>query len=190
MTAIQYGFTSVMMDGSLTEDGKTPASWDYNVQVTKDVVEYAHARGVTVEAELGCLGGIEDGHGAGLSGEEAMAHLTDPDEAGEFVKQTGCDALAGAGEHFRAQLHPDDTCTPDELMSEAVDHLLQRLQHLDSLGGIIREIVGAKTSHRSRLERSKVELGARKSAPKVTGAEKGGLKVRPNLPGGTPQPKD
>ncbi|RKY17985.1 MAG: fructose-1,6-bisphosphate aldolase, partial [Planctomycetota bacterium] len=63
---------------------------------TKDVVDFAHARGVTVEAELGCLGGIEDGHGAGLSGEEAMAHLTDPEEAGRFVAETGCDALAVA----------------------------------------------------------------------------------------------
>jgi fructose-bisphosphate aldolase class II len=95
-SAIELGFTSVMMDGSLEEDGKTPASWDYNVRVTREVVEYAHARGVTVEAELGCLGGIEDGHGAGLSGDDAMAHLTDPEEAGEFVKLTGCDALAVA----------------------------------------------------------------------------------------------
>ena len=94
--AIGLGFTSVMMDGSLEADGKTPASWEYNVAVTKEVVEYAHARGVTVEAELGCLGGIEDGHGAGLTGDEAMAHLTDPEEAGQFVAETGCDALAVA----------------------------------------------------------------------------------------------
>ncbi len=96
MSAINMGFTSVMMDGSLEEDGKTPASWDYNVKVTREVVNAAHAKGVTVEAELGCLGGIEDGHGAGLTGEEAMAHLTDPEEAGQFVKETGCDALAVA----------------------------------------------------------------------------------------------
>jgi fructose-bisphosphate aldolase, class II len=95
-SAIDMGFTSVMMDGSLEEDGKTPASWDYNVGATKEVVKAAHAKGVTVEAELGCLGGIEDGHGAGLTGEEALAHLTDPDEAGRFVKETGCDALAVA----------------------------------------------------------------------------------------------
>ncbi|HED65534.1 MAG TPA: fructose-bisphosphate aldolase class II [Planctomycetes bacterium] len=95
-SAIDMDFTSVMMDGSLEEDGKTPASWDYNVRVTKEVVEYAHARGVTVEAELGCLGGIEDGQGAGLSEEEAQDHLTDPDEAGRFVEETGCDALAVA----------------------------------------------------------------------------------------------
>jgi fructose-bisphosphate aldolase, class II len=96
MSAVEMGFTSVMMDGSLEEDGKTPASWDYNVSVTKEVVKAAHARGVTVEAELGCLGGIEDGQGAGLSEEEAQEHLTDPDEAGRFVEETGCDALAVA----------------------------------------------------------------------------------------------
>ena len=95
-SAIQQNFTSVMMDGSLQADGKTPASYEYNVDVTRKVVEVAHTLGVTVEAELGCLGGIEDGHGAGLSGDEALAHLTDPDQAGEFVEATGCDALAVA----------------------------------------------------------------------------------------------
>jgi fructose-bisphosphate aldolase class II len=95
-SAIDQGFTSVMMDGSLMEDGKTPASYEYNVEVTRKVVQAAHAKGVTVEAELGCLGGIEDGHGAGLSADEAMAHLTDPAQAEEFVAATGCDALAVA----------------------------------------------------------------------------------------------
>jgi len=95
-SAIDQGFTSVMMDGSLMDDGKTPASYEYNVDVTRQVVEAAHAKGVTVEAELGCLGGIEDGHGAGLTGAEAMAHLTDPAQAEEFVAATGCDALAVA----------------------------------------------------------------------------------------------
>ncbi len=95
-SAVEMGFTSVMMDGSLEEDAKSPASWDYNVRVTKEVVDFAHARGVTVEAELGCLGGIEDGQGAGLSEEEAQEHLTDPEEAGTFVEATGCDALAVA----------------------------------------------------------------------------------------------
>lgn len=92
-SAIEMGFTSVMMDGSLLEDGKTPAPYDYNVRVTKEVVEMAHAKGVTVEAELGTLGGIEDGHGAGGTG---LEHLTDPDQAEQFVKETGCDALAVA----------------------------------------------------------------------------------------------
>jgi fructose-bisphosphate aldolase class II len=95
-SAIDQGFTSVMMDGSLQEDGKTPSSYDYNVDVTRQVVAKAHALGVTVEAEIGCLGGIEDGHGAGLTGEEALAHLTDPEEAQRFAEGTGCDALAVA----------------------------------------------------------------------------------------------
>ena len=93
ISAIDMGFTSVMMDGSLNADGKTPATFEYNVEVTKEVVAYAHARGVTVEGELGCLGGIEDGHGADL---DALAHLTDPDQAVEFVERTGIDALAVA----------------------------------------------------------------------------------------------
>jgi fructose-bisphosphate aldolase, class II len=90
-SAIEQGFTSVMMDGSLMEDGKTPSSFEYNVKVTREVVELAHAKGVTVEGEIGTLGGIEDGHGAGGSG---LEHLTDPDQAAEFVRQTGLDALA------------------------------------------------------------------------------------------------
>jgi len=95
-SAIDQGFTSVMMDGSLMEDGKSPSSYEYNVDVTKQVVAKAHALGVTVEAEIGCLGGIEDGHGAGLTGEEALEHLTDPEEAQRFSEETGCDALAVA----------------------------------------------------------------------------------------------
>jgi len=95
-SAIDQGFTSVMMDGSLQEDGKTPSSYEYNVDVTRQVVARAHALGVTVEAEIGCLGGIEDGHGAGLTGAEALEHLTDPAEAERFVADTGCDALAVA----------------------------------------------------------------------------------------------
>jgi fructose-bisphosphate aldolase class II len=90
-TAIDMGFTSVMMDGSLMPDGKTPSSFEYNVDATRKVVEMAHAKGITVEGEIGCLGGIEDGHGTGLDG---LSHLTDPDQAVEFVKLTGLDALA------------------------------------------------------------------------------------------------
>ncbi len=96
LSAIEQGFTSVMMDGSLQADGKTPSSYEYNVDVTRKVVEAAHAVGVTVEAEIGCLGGIEDGHGAGLTGEEAAEHLTDPEQAEQFVADTGADALAVA----------------------------------------------------------------------------------------------
>src|SRR6516164_10605047 len=90
LMAIELGFTSVMMDGSLLADGKTPSDYDYNVAVTKEVAEAAHAQGVSVEGELGTLGGIEDGHGSG------QVHLTDPDQAVDFVEQTGVDALAVA----------------------------------------------------------------------------------------------
>src|SRR6266545_320764 len=88
--AIDLGFTSVMMDGSLLADGKTPSDYDYNVDVTREVVEAAHAKGVSVEGELGTLGGIEDGVGSG------EVHLTDPDQAVDFVERTGIDALAVA----------------------------------------------------------------------------------------------
>jgi len=90
-SAIELGYTSVMMDGSLKEDGKTPSTFEENVEVTRQVVEYAHPRGVTVEGEIGVLGGIEDGHGAGGSG---LEHVTDPDQAVEFAERTGVDALA------------------------------------------------------------------------------------------------
>ncbi len=98
--SIQSGFTSVMMDGSLMSDAKTPASYEYNVDVTRKVAELAHACGVSVEGELGCLGsletgkmGEEDGHGAEGELDHAML-LTDPEEAADFVKKTGVDALA------------------------------------------------------------------------------------------------
>jgi fructose-bisphosphate aldolase class II len=90
-SAIEMGFTSVMMDGSLMPDGKTPSSFEYNVDATRQVVAMAHAKGITVEGEIGCLGGIEDGHGTGLDG---LSHLTDPQQALDFVKATGLDALA------------------------------------------------------------------------------------------------
>jgi len=96
LQAIELGFTSVMIDGSLDESGKKPNKYEQNVAVTKKVVELAHPLGVTVEGELGCLGGIEDGHGAGLSTEEVNTHLTDPKQAEEFVALTGVDALAVA----------------------------------------------------------------------------------------------
>ncbi|MCG6864855.1 MAG: fructose-bisphosphate aldolase class II [Thiogranum sp.] len=100
LRSIQSGFSSVMMDGSLMSDMKTPATYEYNVNVTRTVVEMAHAGGVSVEGELGCLGsletgemGEEDGHGA--EGKLSMDQLlTDPEEAANFVKETGVDALA------------------------------------------------------------------------------------------------
>lgn len=102
LSAIENGFTSVMMDGSLKEDGKTPADYDYNVRVTAEVVQLAHARNVSVEGELGCLGSLESGEGEQEDGHGAtgqLSHdqlLTDPDEAERFVADTGCDALAVA----------------------------------------------------------------------------------------------
>src|SRR5688500_8589407 len=101
-TAIQYGFTSVMMDGSLKADGKTPADYDYNVRVTKAVTEMAHWVGASVEGELGVLGSLETGMGEKEDGhgfEGALGHdqlLTDPDEAAKFVAETKVDALAVA----------------------------------------------------------------------------------------------
>jgi fructose-bisphosphate aldolase class II len=80
-----------MMDGSLLEDGKTPSTFEQNVEVTRKVVDYAHERGVSVEGEIGVLGGVEDGHGAGGSG---LDHITDPDQAVEFAERTGVDSLA------------------------------------------------------------------------------------------------
>lgn len=97
--AIQAGFSSVMMDGSLLEDMKTPASFEYNVEVTRTVVRMAHACGVSVEGEIGCLGSLETKQETGDHASAQPDHnrlLTDPDEAAEFVKQTGIDALAVA----------------------------------------------------------------------------------------------
>ena len=98
--SIQLGFSSVMMDGSLGTDGKTPTSYEYNVDVTRRTVEMAHACGVSVEGELGCLGSLETGTAGeedGIGAEGKLDHsqlLTDPEEAADFVHKTGVDALA------------------------------------------------------------------------------------------------
>lgn len=100
LRSIQSGFSSVMMDGSLMEDGKTPSSYEYNVDVTARTVRMAHAGGVSVEGELGCLGSLETGQAGeedGIGAEGTLDHsqlLTDPDEAADFVNKTGVDALA------------------------------------------------------------------------------------------------
>ncbi len=100
VTAMQASFTSVMMDGSLKPDGKTPADWAYNVGVTKTVADMAHLGGVSVEGELGVLGSLETGHGEkedGHGAEGKLSHdqlLTNPDEAVKFVRETKVDALA------------------------------------------------------------------------------------------------
>ena len=98
--SIQLGFSSVMMDGSLKEDMKTPASYEYNINVTRLVADMAHACGVSVEGELGCLGSLESGmagkeDGSGAEGKlDHSQLLTDPDQAADFVKKTKVDALA------------------------------------------------------------------------------------------------
>lgn len=98
--SIRSGFSSVMMDGSLMEDAKTPASFGYNVAVTRRVCEMAHPVGVSVEGELGCLGSLETGEAGeedGVGAEGKLSHeqmLTDPAQARDFVAQTGVDALA------------------------------------------------------------------------------------------------
>ena len=100
LCSIQLGFTSVMMDGSLKEDVKSPASYDYFVDVTRRTVEMAHACGVAVEGELGCLGSLETGQAGeedGIGAEGTREHsqlLTDPEEAADFVKKTKVDARA------------------------------------------------------------------------------------------------
>ena len=99
-TSIRSGFSSVMMDGSLMADMKTPASYDYNVAVTRQVADFAHYIGVSVEGELGCLGSLESGQAGeedGSGAEGILSHeqlLTDPAQAADFVKRTGVDALA------------------------------------------------------------------------------------------------
>lgn len=99
-SAIEQGFTSVMMDGSLMDDGKTPSTFEYNVETTKSVVAMAHAKGVSVEGELGCLGSLETGEGDKEDGHgfegalDKSKLLTDPAQAKEFVEKTGVDSLA------------------------------------------------------------------------------------------------
>ncbi len=102
LSAIQHGFTSVMMDGSLKADAKTPADYDYNVSITREVTRLAHMVGASVEGELGCLGSLETGQGEAEDGHgfegklDRSMLLTDPDEAMRFVAETKVDALAVA----------------------------------------------------------------------------------------------
>ncbi len=136
LSAIQSGFTSVMMDGSLEADAKTPASYDYNVAISAKVAELAHAVGVSVEGELGCLGSLEtgtgdkeDGHGAeGTLSREQL--LTDPDQAVDFVRRTKVDALAIAmgTSHgaYKFSRQPDG----DILAMEVVKAIHERLPNI------------------------------------------------------------
>ena len=130
--AIALGFSSVMIDASLTEDGRSVASYDYNVKTTREVVDYAHSLGVTVEAELGALGGIEDGHGAGLRGDE---HLTDPNQVEDFVGKTGCDALAVAigtshGAYKTLRYDKDGKALPPALALDRIEEIHKRVPTL------------------------------------------------------------
>src|SRR5210317_2173396 len=131
--SIQLGFSSVMMDGSLGEDGKTPMSFKYNVEVTQKAVEMAHACGVSVEGELGCLGslesgmaGEEDGHGA--EGKLSMDQLlTDPEEAARFVEATQVDALAIAVGTSHGAYKFSRPPTGDILAIERIKEIHQRI---------------------------------------------------------------
>ena len=132
-SAIQHGFTSVMMDGSLEADAKTPASYDYNVKITKNVTEMAHRVGVSVEGELGCLGSLEtgegdaeDGHGFEGALDKEML-LTDPGQACDFVAETKVDALAVAIGTSHGAYKFTRPPTGDILAMDVVEAIHQRL---------------------------------------------------------------
>ena len=129
--AIQAGFSSVMMDGSLLDDMKTPASFEYNVNVTQTVVKMAHACGVSVEGEIGCLGSLESKDGIENQKSSVQADhgklLTDPDEAVEFVKQTQIDALAVAIGTSHGAYKFSKPPTGDVLVISRLKTLQQRL---------------------------------------------------------------
>ncbi|MCL2701889.1 MAG: fructose-bisphosphate aldolase class II [Phycisphaerae bacterium] len=154
-SAIQQGFTSVMMDGSLAADGKTPATYDENVAVTKQVVDVAHAFGVTVEGEIGVLGGIEDGHGAGGSG---LDHVTDPAEAERFVAATGVDALAVAIGTSHGAYKFDKKPTGDVLKMSIIEEIHRRLPntHLVMHGSssVPRELVDLVNKYGGKMKES------------------------------------
>jgi fructose-bisphosphate aldolase, class II len=135
ISAIKNGFTSVMMDGSLEEDGKSPASYEYNVAVTRAVVDVAHALGVSVEGELGVLGSLEkmggekeDGHGA--EGKLTIEQLlTDPDQAIDFVQRTGVDALAVAIGTSHGAYKFSKKPTGDVLFIDRIREIHEKIPH-------------------------------------------------------------
>lgn len=146
-TAIELGFSSVMIDGSLKEDSKTPTDFDENVAITKEVVDYAHRFGITVEGELGTLGGIEDGVGSG------KVKLTDPDEAVKFIKLTGVDCLALAigTSHGAYKFKAKPTLAMDiisEISSKVKDFPL--VMHGSS--SVPKELIDIVNSYGGRLE--------------------------------------
>jgi len=170
-SAIDLGFTSVMMDGSLEEDGKTPASFEYNVAVTREVVEAAHARGVTVEGELGTLGGIEDGVGSG------EVHLTDPDQAVEFVQATGIDALAVAigTSHgaYKFSRKPDGEVLAMNLIEEIHQRLPETHLVMHGSSSVPRELVEEINRYGGQMKESwgvpveEIQLGIRHGVRKI-----------------------
>jgi fructose-bisphosphate aldolase class II len=170
-SAIELGFTSVMMDGSLEEDGKTPSSFEYNVAVTREVVEMAHAKGVTVEGELGTLGGIEDGVGSG------EVHLTDPEQAGEFVARTGIDALAVAigTSHgaYKFDRKPDGQVLAMNLIEEIHERLPETHLVMHGSSSVPRELVDIINRYGGKMKPSwgvpveEIQLGIRHGVRKV-----------------------
>ncbi|HPD28723.1 MAG TPA: fructose-bisphosphate aldolase class II [Phycisphaerae bacterium] len=154
-SAIEQGFTSVMMDGSLSEDGKTPSSYEYNVKVTREVVQMAHAVGVTVEGEIGVLGGIEDGHGAGGTG---LEHVTDPALAEKFVADTGVDALAVAIGTSHGAYKFTKKPTGDVLKMDIIEEIHRRLPncHLVMHGSssVPRELVDLINKYGGKMKES------------------------------------
>src|ERR1700688_3688649 len=173
-SAIELGFTSVMMDGSLQADGKTPASFEENVEVTRKVVDYAHERGITVEGEIGVLGGVEDGHGAGGTG---LEHITDPDQAVEFAERTGVDALALAigTSHgaYKFTKKPDGSVLKMDILIE----IHKRLPHThlvmhgsSSVPKDLQEIVnkyGGKLKETWGVPVEEIQLGIRNGVRKI-----------------------
>jgi fructose-bisphosphate aldolase class II len=170
-SAIELGFTSVMMDGSLEEDGKTPSSFEYNVAVTREVVEAAHAKGVTVEGELGTLGGIEDGVGSG------EVHLTDPDQAVEFVASTGLDALAVAigTSHgaYKFDRKPDGAVLAMNLIEEIHERLPETHLVMHGSSSVPRELVEIINRYGGKMKESwgvpveEIQLGIRHGVRKI-----------------------
>jgi fructose-bisphosphate aldolase class II len=170
-SAIELGFTSVMMDGSLEEDGKTPSSFEYNIAVTREVVEAAHAKGVTVEGELGTLGGIEDGVGSG------QVHLTDPDQAVEFVARTGLDALAVAigTSHgaYKFDRKPDGEVLAMNLIEEIHERLPETHMVMHGSSSVPRELVEIINRYGGKMQESwgvpveEIQLGIRHGVRKI-----------------------
>src|SRR5678815_1538426 len=185
MAAIRSGFSSVMMDGSLNEDGKTPSSYDYNVDTSRKVVDFAHSIGVTVEAELGVLGSLEtmkgdkeDGHGAeGTMTREQL--LTDPDQAADFVKKTQCDALAIAIGTSHGAYKFTRKPTGDILAIQRIKEIVEGIKHGVRKINIDTDIRLAMTGAiRKHMSEKAAEFDPRKYLADAQAAAKGICKLR------------